>query len=156
LISAVAAASLGSRLTSTSIASGTFADEFALGLGASDGLLALPVALSGFAHRSADSVGGFALSTAVSRRADSFALGAILLFAEILGATNIALRLVAVNLAFGTFSLFAVNLALRTLAHRVAHSRAYRVVALPSAFRMAITFNFSLHEVAVSDDSSES
>jgi len=157
LISAIAATSLGTSLTSTGIASRTFAHEFALRLGASDGLLALPVALGGFAHRSTNSVGGFALSTAVSWGANSFALGAILLLAEILRATNIALRLVAVNLALSTLSLLAVNLALRTFAHWVAHSRTHWVIALPSAFRVAITFDFShsLHEIGFCDDSRE-
>jgi len=83
------------------------------------------------------------LSTAVSRGADSLALGAILLLAQVLGATHIALWLIAVNLALGALSLLAVNLALRTLAHRVAHSWAHRVVALPSALWVAVTFDFS-------------
>jgi len=149
LVGTIAAASLGTSLTSTGIAGRTFADELALGLRASDGLLALPVALGGFAHRSADSVGCFALGTAVSRRANSFTLGAILLLAQILRATHIALRLVAVDLALRTLSLLAVDLALRALAHRVAHSGAHWVVALPSALRVAVTFHFSygLHEV---------
>jgi len=81
LVSAVAAASLGTSLTSTSITSRTFANEFALGLRAGNGLLALPVTLGGFAHRSTHGIGSFALSTAVSRGANSFALGAILLLA---------------------------------------------------------------------------
>jgi len=155
LVSAVAAAGLGARLTSTSVASRTLADELALGLGASDGLLALPVALGGLAHGSAHGVGGLALSAAVSRRADSLALGAILLLAEILGATHIALGLVAVNLALGALGLLAVDLALGALAHRVAHSRAHRVVALPSALGVAVALDLSLHEVGVSHDSRE-
>jgi len=95
------------------------------------------------------------LSTAVSRRADSLALGAVLLLAQVLGATNIALWLIAVNLALSTLSLLAVNLALGALAHRVAHGRADGVVALPSALRVAVAFNFSLHEVRISDDGSK-
>jgi len=153
LVSAIAAASLGTSLTSTGIASRTFADELALRLRTSDRLLALPVALGGFAHRSADSVGGFALGTAVSRRANSFTLGAILLLAQILRTTHIALRLVAMDFALRTLSLLAVNLALRALAHGVAHSGTHRVIALPSAFRVAVTFHFSnsLHEVGFCD-----
>jgi len=97
------------------------------------------------------------LSTAVTRRADSLALGAVLLLAQVLGATNIALRLVAVDLALSTLSLLAVDLALGALAYRVALSRAYGVIALPSALRVAVTFHFShsLHEVGFSDDSRE-
>jgi len=97
------------------------------------------------------------LSTAVSRRADSLALGAVLLLAQVLGATNIALRLVAVDLALSTLSLLAVDLALGALAYRVALSRAYGVIALPSALRVAVSFNFgnSLHEVGLSMDERE-
>jgi len=151
LVGAVAAAGLGASLTSTSITSRALAHELALGLGAGDGLLALPVALGGLAHGGAHSVGGFALSTAVGRRADGLALGAILLLAQVLGASDVALRLVAVDLALGALSLLAVDLALGTLAHGVAHSGAHRVVALPSALGVAVTFDFShsLHEVAL-------
>jgi len=157
LISAVAAASLGARLTSTGIAGRALAHELALGLGASDGLLALPVALGGFAHRRAHGVGSLALSTAVGRRADGLALGAVLLLAQVLRAAHVALRLVAVDLALGALSLLAVDLALGTLAHRVAHSRAHRVVALPSALGVAITFDFSdsLHEIGFRHDGRE-
>jgi len=92
------------------------------------------------------------LSTAVSRGADSLALGAILLLAQVLGATNITLGLVAVDLALSTLSLLTVDLALRSLAHRVALSRAYGVITLPSALGVAVTLDFSnsLHEVGLS------
>jgi len=143
LVSARAATTLSSIFAGAGIASRALADELALRLGASDRLLALPVALGGLAHRSADSVRSFALSTAVSRRADSLALRAILLLAEILRATNIALRLIAVDLALSTFGLLAVDLALRAFADRVAHSWAHRVIALPSALRVAVSLNSS-------------
>jgi len=92
------------------------------------------------------------LSTAVSWRADSLALRAVLLLAEILRAADVALRLVAVDLALSTFSLFAVDLAFWSLADRVADSWADWVVALPSALWVAVTFNFgnSCHEVSLS------
>jgi len=92
------------------------------------------------------------LSTAVSRRADSLALGAVLLLTEVLGAANIALGLVTVNLALGTLSLLAVDLALRSLTDWVAHGGADWVIALPSALRVAVTFNLGdgLHEVTLS------
>jgi hypothetical protein len=105
LVSARAAASLGSLLAGTSVARRAFAHQFALGFRASNRLLAFPVAFSRFAHRSADGVGGLALSAAVGGGADSLALGAILLLAQILRATHVALRLVAVNLALGALSL---------------------------------------------------
>jgi len=47
-----------------------------------------------------------------------------------------------VNLALSAFSLFTVDLALWSLAHRVAYSRAYGIIALPSAFWMAIALDF--------------
>jgi len=155
LISAIAAATLMTSLTGTSITGWALTDELTLGLRASNGLLALPVTLGGLAHGSTDSSRSLTLSSAVSRRADSLALGAVLLLTEILRATNITLGLVTVNLALGTLSLLAVDLALRSLTDRVAYSRADWVITLPSAFRMAVTFNFgnSIHEVSVSLDS---
>jgi len=156
-ISAVAAASLCSVLAGTSVASRALADEFALRLRAGDWLLALPVALGSLAHRGADSVGCFALSTAVGRRADSFALRAILLLAQILRAADVALRLVAMDLALSAFSLFAMYLALWSLAHRMAYSRAYGIITLPSALRVAITLDFSsgFQEVCLGTNSRE-
>jgi len=61
------------------------------------------------------------------------------------------------DLALSTLSLFAVNLALWSFADRVAHSWAHRVIALPSALRMAVTFDFSysLKEIRLGDDGSE-
>jgi len=116
--------------------------EFALRLRAGGRLLALPVALSFFAHGSADGLRGNTRGTAVSRRADSFALRAVVLFAHILRAANIALGLVAVNLALSTGSLFALDLALGAFANRVALSRAHGVIALPSALGVAFSFSF--------------
>jgi hypothetical protein len=147
---------LGSLLGLLVSTSGLLADEFALRTRAESRLLALPVALGLFAHGSAHSVGSGTSSTALSRSTDSLALGAISGFAEVLGATNIALRLVAVDLARSAGSLLAVNLALRTFAYGVALSRARGVIALPSALRMAsgggtaffhfhFTFNFQIH-----------
>jgi len=118
-------------------AGGLLAHEFALGTRAQSGLLALPVALGLFAHGGADGVGSSAGSTALSGSADSLALGAVSGLAEILRATHIALWLVAVNLARSARGLLAVDLALRTFAHRVALSGAGRIVALPSALRVA-------------------
>jgi len=142
--------SLTTTTTLLGLTGRTLADQLALGLGAGDGLLALPVALGGLTHRSAHSVRSLALSTTVSRRAHSLALRAVLLLAQVLGATDIALGLITVNLALSTLSLLAVNLALRSLADRMALSRAHWVITLPSALRVAISLHFSnsLHEVS--------
>jgi len=105
-------------------ASWLLADKFALRSGAESWLLALPVTLSLLAHGSADGIRSGTSSTALSWGTDSLALGAVSGLAEILGATNIALRLVAMDLAGGTRSLLTVNLALWTLADWVALSRA--------------------------------
>jgi len=112
--------------------------QFALWLRARGRLLAFPVAFGGLAHRRAHWLRGDAAGTAVGRRAYRLALGAVVLLAHVLRAANVALRLVAVHSAFGAGSLFALDLALRALADRVALGRAHRVVALPAALRMAV------------------
>lgn len=73
-------------------------------------LFVLRTALGLLAHWCADSVWCSACSTALGWCADSLALRAILRLAEILRATNVALWLIAVNLAGGAWSLLAVNL----------------------------------------------
>jgi len=82
--------------------------------------------------------------------ADSLALGARLLGAQVLGATNVALGLVTVNLALSRLEFLAVNLALRALADRVALRRAHGVITLPTALRLAayscLHFSNSAHE----------
>jgi len=138
------AASLGDSGVGLLVSTGgLLADELTLRTRAQGRLLALPLALGILAHRSALSVRSGTGSTALSRSADSLALGAIFLLAHVLRATNIALRLVTVDLAGSAGSLLAVNLALRTLADGVALSRAYRVIALPSALRMAVSRGLS-------------
>jgi len=117
---------------------GLLADKLALGARAESRLLALPVALGLLAHGGALSLGGSASSTALSRSADSLALRAVSGLAEILGATNVALGLVAMDLAGSARSLLAVDLALGALADRVADRRARRVIALPAALRVAL------------------
>jgi len=118
-------------------ASRLLAHKLALGARAERGLLALPVALGLLAHRGADGVGCSAGRAALCRRADGLALGAVSGLAQILRAADVALRLVAVDLACSARGLLAMNLALRALAHRVALSRARRIVALPAALRVA-------------------
>jgi len=140
------AASLGDSGVGLLVSTGgLLAHQLALGTRAQSGLLALPLALGILAHRSADSVGSSTSSTALSRSADSLALGAILLLAHVLGATNVTLGLVTVYLAGSARSLLAVDLALGAFADRVALSRAYGVITLPTALRMAISGSLSAY-----------
>jgi len=144
----VSSLSLLSRLLGS--AGRLLAHQLALRTRAHSWLLALPVALSLFAHRGAVSLRSGTSGTALSRSAYSFALGAISGLAEILGATNIALRLVTVDLACCAGGLLAVYLALGPLTHRVALSGAGRIITLPSALRVAssttiISLHLSLH-----------
>jgi len=98
------------------------ADELALGAWAQSWLLALPVTLGLLTHRSAESVRSSASSTALSWGTDSLTLRAVSGLTHILGATDIALRLVTVDLAGSAWSLLTVNLTLWSLAHWVALS----------------------------------
>jgi len=122
--------------------------QLALGLGTVSGLDALVVAFEFLAHRAALGLWSRAGGVALSRRANSLALGAVLLLAEILGATNRAHRAFAVHSALGAGGLLASHLALGTSADRVAHSGALRVIALPAALGVAL--------VGESDSSRES
>jgi len=128
----------GLRLLRLLVSAGRLlAHQLTLGARAQSGLLALPVALGLLAHGGAQGLGSSACSSALGRGAHSLTLGAVSSLAQILGASDVALRLVAVNLACSAGGLLAVNLALRSLAHRVALSRARGIVALPSALRVA-------------------
>jgi len=112
--------------------------EFTLGSWAECWLLALPVTLGLLTHGGAHCVGCGTCSTALGWSTDSLTLGAVLRLTHILGATNITLWLVTVNLACGTWSLLTVHLTLRALTHRVALGRAGGVITLPTALRMAL------------------
>jgi len=96
--------------------------KFALWSWAESWLLALPVALGLFAHWCTRSIWCGTSSTALSWCTDSFTLRAVIGFAEILWTTNIALWLIAMNLASSAWSLFTMNLALWTLTDWVALS----------------------------------
>jgi len=82
--------------------------------------------------------GGFAGGVALSRLANRLALGATFLLALVLGATNGAHRLLAMNGALGAGGLLALHLAFRSLAHRVANSGARGIITLPFAARVAL------------------
>jgi len=120
------------------LAGGLLALQLALGLGAVGGLDALVRAFEFLADRGALGLGGGASGVALSRRADGLALGAGLLLAIILGATDRAHRTLAVNGALGARSLLALHLADGALANGVADSRAGGVIALPFAVGVAL------------------
>jgi len=121
------------------LASGLLALQLALGLGAHAGLLALPLALGLLADGGANWIRSDALGVALGRRTDGLALGARVLLAHILRATNAANGLLAVHSALGARSLLALHLAAGALANGVADGRADWVIALPSAFRVALS-----------------
>jgi len=121
------------------LASRTLALELALWLGAQSGLLAFPVAFHLLAHWRASGSWGDAACVALRRSTNSLALWATLLFAHIFRAANTAFRSFTVNSAGCTRRLFALDLALGALAHRVALCRANWVVALPATFRVALS-----------------
>lgn len=118
-------------------ASWLLAHELALGAWAKSWLLALPIALGLLAHGRAHWVRRNAGGVAHSGAANSLALRAVVLLAHIFRAANRALRLLAVHCAFRAGSLLALHLASWALTDRVALRWTDRIVALPSAFRMA-------------------
>ena len=120
------------------LASSLLALELALGAGAVGGLGALVVAIEFLADRAALGLGSLASSVALSGLANGFALGATVLLAQLLGASNRANRLGAVNGALGASHLLALHLALGTSANGVANSRAGGVIALPLALGVAL------------------
>jgi hypothetical protein len=115
------------------------AGQLALGLGAQGRGLALPGALGLLAERRAVRLRGSAGGAADGRAADSLALGASLELAHLLRAADRADGFLAVDFAFGALRLFAVHLAFRAGAHRMALGRADRVVAKPLALRVALS-----------------
>lgn len=120
------------------IAGALLAFKLALGLGAQRRLLAVPVADRGFAHGRAAGLGGHAGSAAVGRVAHRLTLGAVVLLAQVLGAAHGADWWVAFGGALSRLQSLALHFTLGTFAHRVALSRAGRVVARPSALRVAL------------------
>ena len=120
-------------------ASWLLADKFALWSWAHQWLSALPVAVSGFAQRSALWLWGNAGSVADWRRADSLAFWAVILFAQVLWASNGASWLLAVNIALGAREFLALHLALWSGADWVADSRAGWIIALPLALWVALS-----------------
>jgi len=120
------------------LAGGLLALQLALGLLAVGGLDALVVAGEFLADGGALGLGGSAGGVALGGLAHALALGAVILLALLLGAADGADRLLAVDGALGARDFLALHLALGTFAHRVAHSRAGRVVTLPLAVGVAL------------------
>ena len=130
----------GGNISGTScggLASRVLANQLALRLGAEGGLLAAPVAVGHLAHRLALRLRRNARNLAVRRVANSLTGRAVIGLANILGATNRADGRVALRLASGGGKSGALDLALRTLAHRVALSGASGIVTGPSALGVA-------------------
>jgi hypothetical protein len=115
------------------------AGQLAFGLRAQSRGLALPGALGLLAERGAVRLRGSASGTADGRAADGLALRAALELAHLLGTTDRAHGLLAVHFTLGALGLFAVHLAFRASAHRVALGRADRVIAKPFALRVALS-----------------
>jgi hypothetical protein len=120
------------------LASGLLADKLALGAGAHEGLAALPVTVGGLAKRSALGLRSNASGVADGRRANGLALGAVVLLAKRLRATNRASGLLTVDIALGAGELLALHLALGASADGVAHSGAGGVITLPLALGVAL------------------
>lgn len=140
MIVARAAISIGSCSTTRGRVvrtSSLFTSQLALGLRTGFRLGAFPVAVGFFTDRAALRLRGSASGVANSGRANSFTLGARVLFTHILGAADGASGLLAVNGALGTRGFLAFHLATRALADRVANSGANRIITLPSAKRVA-------------------
>jgi len=129
------------RLLLGGLAGGLLALELTLGLGAVDGLHALVVAVELLAHRGALGLGRLASGVAAGGLADSLALGARVLLARLLGATDGADRALAVDGALSAGSLFTLHLTIGAGTHGVAHGGALGVIALPFAVGVALLGN---------------
>jgi len=129
----------------SNITLGLLALQLALGARARRRLGAAPVALSLLAQRGAVGLRSNARRPALGRRANSLTLGALVLLTHVLRATDRALRLLAVHRALGAGRLLALHLTLGARAHRVALGRAHGVVALPTAFRVALSSHGLAH-----------
>jgi len=121
------------------VACGLLALQLTFGTRASGGFGARPRARGLFAQRGTVGFGGNTSGVALSRGANGFTLGAVSFFTQVLGASDRAFGLLAVNSAFGAFGLLALHFAFGASADGVADGRASGVVALPSALRVAVS-----------------
>jgi len=120
------------------IARSLLALQLALGTSAVGRFDAFVLAIQFFADWRAFRIRRCACGVALRRCANCFTLWAAILLALIFRATNRADRFFAMNNTFSTRSLFTSHLTFRTSAHWVANSRARRIIALPTASRVAL------------------
>jgi hypothetical protein len=130
--------------------------QLALGLGAVGRFYALVEASEFLADRLASGLRSLAGGVATGRLADRLALGASFLLALVLGATDGADRLLAVNRALSAGRLLALHLAFGALAHRVANGRASGVITLPLALGVALLRRSASHQQHQSNSENES
>jgi len=123
--------------------------QLALGTSAVGGLDTLVVAIQLLAHRAALGLGGLAGGVALGGLADGLALGAAVLLAQLLGTSDGAHGLGAVDGALGAGHLLTLHLALGARAHWVAHGRAGGVITLPLALGVAL-FSLGLGQLPLS------
>lgn len=113
------------------------AHELTLRLGAKRRTFASPGAVCIFAHRVADRVRNLALSVTVERGTDRVAFWAVTGLTFFHRAADRALLLSAVHGARGFLRLVTLNGAVRTITDGVTHSRATRIITVPTALRVA-------------------
>jgi len=118
--------------------------QFALRARAGGRFGARPRARRLLAERSAIGFRGDTRGVTLSRGANGLAFRARVFFTHVFRATDRALRLLAVDSAFSAFRLLALHLTFGARAHRVANSRARRVIALPATSGVAIFLSFLL------------
>jgi len=118
--------------------------QLTLGARAGGGLGTRPRARRLLTQRSTVGLRSHTSGVALSRRADSLALGARGLLAHILRAANRALRLFTVDRALRALRLLTLHLALRACTDGVADGGARRVVALPATSRVSVLLRLSL------------
>jgi hypothetical protein len=88
---------------------------------------------------------GNASGVTLGRSTDSLTFRARIFLAHVFRATNRAFRLLAVDSAFSAFRLLALHLTFGARAHRVANSRARRVITLPATSGVAVFLATFVH-----------
>jgi len=119
---------------------GILTDEFALGLRAGLGFVALPVALGVFAHYFADGNWCLAVSHTLRFLANGHALGAVGSCTCLVWALDVADWFLALHVADRVGGLLASGVALWSLTNGFTDRWALRVITLPATLRMALGF----------------
>jgi predicted small integral membrane protein len=102
--------------------------------------MAFPVAFGLFANCLAFWLGSLAVSNAMRSFADSNAFRAIKHLTSLIRALNFTFWLFTFDVANGVLWFCARGMAFRRLADRITYCRTMRIVALPGALWMALTF----------------